>query len=40
MTTYNVIVNGEVIDTFSCEDIHTLDGYVLPECECQLIKIN
>ena len=40
MTTYNVIVNDEIIDTFSCEDIDTLDGYQLPNEECMLVKIN
>lgn len=40
MTTYNLIVDGEIIDTFSCEDINTLDGYQLPDCECMLVKIN
>jgi hypothetical protein len=40
MTKYNVIVEGIIIDTIEVENIDTLDGYVLPECECQLIKIN
>lgn len=39
MTTYNVIVNGNVIDTITVADINTLDGYILPEEECQLIKV-
>lgn len=40
MTTYNVVVNGEVIDTFSCENIDTFDGYELPDGPCELVKIN
>ena len=40
MTKYNVIVEGIIIDTIEVKDIHTLDGYVLPESECQLIKID
>lgn len=39
MITYNVIVNGEIIDTITVENINTLDGYILPEEACELIPI-
>lgn len=40
MTTYNVIVNGEIIDTITVLDIDTLDGYELPNEEFMLVKVN
>lgn len=40
MITYEVIQNGEVIDTITVENIDTLDGYQLPVGECELRKIN
>jgi|TARA_R110000796_G_C14429322_1_gene420925 hypothetical protein len=40
MTTYNVIVNEEIIDTITVADIDTLDGYQLPSVQCKLVKIN
>lgn len=39
MTTYNVIQNGEVIDTITVENIDTLDGYQLPEGNLTLVKV-
>lgn len=40
MTTYNVIVNGEIVDTITVENIDTLDGYELPSEACELVKVN
>ena len=41
MTKYALInEQNEVIDLLQVENIHTLDGYILPEHQCALIKIN
>jgi len=40
MTKYALInEQSEVIDLLEVENIHTLDGYILPEHQCSLINI-
>jgi hypothetical protein len=40
MTKYALVnEEGIVRDLLEVEDIHTLDGYVLPEYQCALINI-
>lgn len=41
MTKYALInEQNEVIDLLEVENIHTLDGYILPQHQCALIRIN